>query len=568
MAEQKPDNKGLVLPSTIMAEAMRLLEQFSSSGISTKWRISSWNGMFSLLLVWGKKEKESRRSKHRSSSGRKKTSWKRRLWGRRKQRNGEVSGKRGNPKSSLVSSPVYSELSGDDVFPPGLCIPQKKRAPLSSDSLFSVESLKRLREMPVSLSSHELSNEEAFVYDSLKRRKGGSASRSVARDDSLSRAYGRKVCRMSSDEAFLYDSIKRSQGFRTGHLSTDEMFAEDMLRRYKEKAHYSEVVGSIKDGGSCSPPGKGVGPVGDVSPDRSIPRDDHNLYFKERGCEDLVAEQLKEFSDETLMYESLRRKNADIPLHAGWLKNELCDVSNYSCDFSSRYQDETQARGKCTRNRDEPRQWRAHNEDERCGRMWTKENKGVQSFSTSRNRHENGGDSSMLYCVEERGSSENETAQEGVYTSDDRNDEERLNWQPQVHRQEGYEKDECENFSSFRREKAFEKVSHKVASFAQDVARSRGIHGSSPAPIQMDVSVLGRENRSLQVEEDLGGEAVLQWKSVVQRETCFDPDPIDQKKTCSDQIDHLRERREENEFTVTEYYVKEKEKSNCSNMNR
>ena len=316
MARQVSDRSGLAVPSNIINEAFHLLEKLSSSGLSTKWRISSWNGMVSLLLVWGKK-KRSRRGKDRPSSSRKRSLSKKKSSGKKRQQGG-VFPERSSAGSSLMSSPVYTEFSSDEARPPSYPKRRKdtRRAPvsvgsvLSADSIFSVDSLRKPRDALTSMSSYELSNEEAFLYDSLKRRKAGHDSeRSVYVKDCL-----RPYPYIASDEPLYYDSLTRSDGGKTG-LSNDEVFAEDShkFNGYEERVECSREVSSF---GS------------------QLQRE---LSLEER-LEHRASEQLKAFSDETLMYESLRRKKAQV--HSRGPSNEIYDVSKYKCDDFSRKEDQ------------------------------------------------------------------------------------------------------------------------------------------------------------------------------------------------------------------------------------
>ena len=266
--------------------------------------------MVTLLLVWGKKKK-SHKISNRVWSSRKKATRKRRSLS--KQRSCEFNfAERNSAGSSLLSSPVYSEFSSDDLYPITSIRHESERSvykdPMSSDSVFSVESLKRQREgfqFYNEMSSQDLSAEEVFLYDSLKRRK-----RNLVNQDSLSATRSRegsfKTRTMSADEALLYGSSRRERAMtHSGVGSRDEAIAEEMMIRRTEKSR------AVK-GNEMHDPAR---PYVQRQPMARVVEEienERNGTVRYHDSKTGTKEQLKQFSDEQLMYESLRRKKEQI----------------------------------------------------------------------------------------------------------------------------------------------------------------------------------------------------------------------------------------------------------------
>ncbi len=100
--------------------AFKLLEVFSSSGLSTRWKLSSWNGITSLLVVWGSrkhvKKNQSRPilSRKRSCRGKKTLTLRKRNSRERLRDLGLNSGK-SSANNRNGSTTSYSQFSSDDM---------------------------------------------------------------------------------------------------------------------------------------------------------------------------------------------------------------------------------------------------------------------------------------------------------------------------------------------------------------------------------------------------------------------------------------------------------------------
>ena len=302
---RKEDSQRALTPVT--KEALRLLQIFISSGLSTKWRLTNSDGVVSLLLQWGNKKQLRRNS--RVLANRKKTALKRKS--KRKKSRESSTGQRGDVGSSLVSSPVYSEFSSDDPWSPraarrmnwgSVC-----RSPLSSESVFSGGEYKSSLLTP--LSSRELSAEEAFLCDSLKCKKTDSWRRQnklpgkSALDQKLLPGNIERTNRLiSSDEVFLCDSIKR-EGEASERMpksaSNEVSVAEEMLQRHTEKDRAPASISKEETHRYDF---------------YRVDQCDGNYAVKAAYADEthIAREQLSSFSDEALIYESLRRKKDQI----------------------------------------------------------------------------------------------------------------------------------------------------------------------------------------------------------------------------------------------------------------
>ena len=297
---RKEDSQRALTPVT--KEALRLLQIFISSGLSTKWRLTNSDGVVSLLLQWGNKKQLRRNS--RVLSHRKRTSFKRKS--QRKKSEESSTGQRGSAGSSLVSSPIYSEFSSDDPWSPraarrmnwgSVC-----RSPLSSESVFSGKEYKSSLLTP--LSSRELSAD-----DSPKRKQTDSWRREnklpseSALDQKLVPGNIERTNRLiSSDEVFLYDSLKR-EGEASERMpksgSNEVSVAEEMLQRHTEKDRVPARKSTEKTHRYDS---------------YRVDQCDGNYAVKAAYANEThsTREQLSSFSDEALIYESLRRKKDQI----------------------------------------------------------------------------------------------------------------------------------------------------------------------------------------------------------------------------------------------------------------
>ena len=322
MVQQRLDKRdGLAEPSSNVNEAFRLLEKFLSSGVSLRWRVSSWDGMVSLLLIWGKKSK-SRSNKGKLLSKRRKGLSRRKLSGVRKQSDVNAM-KIGSADSSLVSSPVDCGFASGDIF---TISPLKEprdywHAASSGDSVFSIDSVKR---RPGNLSV--TSSDEVFLYDSSRRRKGGISSPGSRRSLSSSSRH-RSSTYMSNEKAYDKDLLNCDRRDNGSQLSG----AKEILRRINGNSRHSDVLTPMENEQISSTAGKAEDSIEEYYLVSNLADSQYDRFPTRLGNrKDLATEQLQRLSGEDLVFGSLWREKADIPLVT--TKNEIYEVSNYVCD--------------------------------------------------------------------------------------------------------------------------------------------------------------------------------------------------------------------------------------------
>ena len=334
MVRHEKDRSGLCESSSNINEAFRLLEKFLSSGVSLRWRVSSWDGMVSLLLVWGKNVKS--RSQSRGRSRRRRGIIRRRLSGVKKQCDSKLLGK-GNANSSHRSSPVCSEFPSDNVFPTS-----RTRRPAntsSSDSVFSVDSVKRQCGKSSMMLSYELPDDEVFVYEPLKRRKEGISSPGLPRsvcsgDRHCSNAY------LPKDGANLYDFLRRRQRNKT----RQSLGGKDVLRGVKAESRDFAMSRPMEYKIACGSTERVQDSVEAYYLASNIAHCQYDRFpTRLEKYQDFATDQLKKLSDEALLYESLRRKKGNIRVTS--TRNEVYDVSQYSVNEINRIDDERRYAG-------------------------------------------------------------------------------------------------------------------------------------------------------------------------------------------------------------------------------
>lgn len=237
MVQHLNKRDGLADSSSNISEAFRLLEKFLSSGVSLKWRVSSWDGMVSLLLIWGRKSK-SRPNKGRLLSRRKKGMSRRKLSKVRKQPDVNPM-KNGSANSGLGSRPVDCEFaSSDDVlFTSHLKEPiDCWRVASSGESVFSIDSAER-RHGNLSVTS----SDEVFLYDSLRRRKGGISCPGSHRSISSSSRHHSSAY-MSNDKDYLQDPLNCYQRDNGSQLSGPK----EILRRINGNSRHWDMAAPWK----------------------------------------------------------------------------------------------------------------------------------------------------------------------------------------------------------------------------------------------------------------------------------------------------------------------------------
>ena len=313
MALHVQERNGLASSSSNISEAFRMLEKFLSSGVSFRWRVSNWDGVISLLLVFGRKPRP-RRSKVLFK--RKKRLYRRKLSGSAKGQTDTTLSHLGKKNGcNLIGSEPYNELTIDDV-----CQTGHLREPLdnwcvgsSSDSVFSVDSMKRLHDHQTLLSSHEPSIDKPLLYDSLKRRTDVLSSPEPVL--SIGKKHHTDDCEISIDDRKVGETRQFSSCREVLNRNRRELQQSDKLPAV-EVCHLSERVDNSTE--ACY-----------LSNDVAVSHCDRtatNLVTRN----DMMDRHSNWISNEVPNYGSLRRKQANV--HVAARENKTDGAFTYVYD--------------------------------------------------------------------------------------------------------------------------------------------------------------------------------------------------------------------------------------------
>ena len=116
MACKATNDKELDIGSCVPFEALKLLQTFNSSGLSARWRLSNWNGILSLLIIWGgrRQNKKSPRSPNKATFRRKRSIKSKKVSTRK--RSSKEKMRDTDTDLILGESSTCSGISNDDVF--------------------------------------------------------------------------------------------------------------------------------------------------------------------------------------------------------------------------------------------------------------------------------------------------------------------------------------------------------------------------------------------------------------------------------------------------------------------
>ena len=341
MALHVKERNGLGGSSSNISEAFRMLEKFLSSGVSFRWRVSNLDGVVSLLLVFGRKHR-SKRSKVLFK--RKKRLYRRKLSGAKRQSETTLSHLGNEKRSNLMGNEPYSEWNIDNVFQSGhLKEPVDIwRADSSSDSVFSVDSMKRLYGNQTLLSSQEPSIDRPFSYDSLKRRTNVLSNPEPVL--SIGQKHNSDACEISIDDGSKVDKTRQfSSGGEMLNRTRRELQQSDMLAAM-EVCHLSKSVDDSIE--ACY-----------LSSNLAVGHYNRTLTGL-AAHNDMMDKHSKWISGEVPNYGSLQRKQAK--MHVATKENEAHGALKYVYDT-----EENENREICGDNA-----WKTKKVDETAGRSW------------------------------------------------------------------------------------------------------------------------------------------------------------------------------------------------------